>query len=274
MKNPENLKRFVTAVVLGGVILSAILLLQSSMFAIAMGLIAVGGAWEWCQLGPAPVRVGWNIVFIVLIGVGVPALLISPFAMAWVVGVAILWWSFIAVRIVFVGRRLQAPRWPAKKWNALLTIFPAAVGIAGLHAIGTDGPWYVLACFLIVWTTDTCAYMVGRLGGKRLLVPGISPSKTVEGAGGGLVGASIAGFVLYGTLPIEMIFTRLDWMVLVIITAGFSIVGDLTESIYKRAAGVKDSGWVFPGHGGILDRIDSTLASAPVFVAGILLITR
>ena len=71
-----------------------------------------------------------------------------------------------------------------------------------------------------------------------------------------------------------MIFTRLDWMVLAIMTAGFSIIGDLTESIYKRAAGVKDSGWIFPGHGGILDRIDSTLASSPVFVAGILLITR
>ena len=274
MKNTEISKRIVTAVLLGSITLSAILFLQSSMFAIAMGLIAAAGAWEWCQLGRAPVSVGWNIIFIVLIGAGVPGLLIFPFALPWIVGVAILWWSYIAVLIILGGRRSQAPGWQAKKWNALLTIFPAAVAIAGLHATGSDGRWYVLACLLIVWTTDTCAYMVGRLSGKTLLVPGISPAKTVEGAGGGLIGASIAGLVLYGTLPIEMIFTRLDWMVLAIMTAGFSIIGDLTESIYKRAAGVKDSGWIFPGHGGVLDRIDSTLASSPVFVAGILLLTR
>jgi phosphatidate cytidylyltransferase len=272
IKNTEDLKRVVTAILLGSVIVSAILFLQSSMFAIVMGLIAAAGAWEWCQLGRAPVNVGWNIIFIFLIGAGVPVLLIFPFALSWIVGVAIIWWSCVAVLIILNGRRSQTPRWQAKKWNALMTIFPAAFAVSGLHATGSDGRWYVLACLLIVWTTDTCAYMVGRLSGKTLLASGISPAKTVEGAGGGLVGASIAGLVLYGMLPIEMMFTRLDWMVLAIMTAGFSIIGDLTESIYKRTAGVKDSGWIFPGHGGVLDRIDSTLASSPVFVAGILLI--
>jgi phosphatidate cytidylyltransferase len=274
MKNTEYSKRIFTAVLLGSITLSAILFLQSSMFGVAIGLVAAAGAWEWCQLGRAPARVGWNIIFILLIGVGVPGLLIAPFALYWIVGVAVLWWSCIAALIIFGGRRSQAPGWQAKKWNALLAIFPAGVAIAGLHAAGPEGRWYVLACLLIVWTTDTVAYMVGRLSGKTLLVPGISPAKTVEGAGGGLIGASIVGLVLYETLPIEMIFTRLDWMALVIMTAGFSIIGDLTESIYKRAAGVKDSGWIFPGHGGVLDRIDSTLASSPVFVAGILLIAR
>jgi phosphatidate cytidylyltransferase len=274
MKNTENSKRILTAVLLGGVTLSAILFLQSFMFAIAIGLIGAAGAWEWCQLGRAPGKVGWNIVFILLIAAGVPGSLIFPLALPWIVGVAVLWWSGIAALIILGGRRSQAPGWQAKKWNALLTIFPAAVAIAGLHATASDGRWYVLACLLIVWTTDTFAYMVGRLSGKMLLVPGISPAKTVEGAGGGFVGAAIVGLILYGTLPIEMIFTRLDWMILAIMTAGFSIIGDLTESIYKRAAGVKDSGRIFPGHGGVLDRIDSTLASSPVFVAGILLMTR
>ena len=116
--------------------------------------------------------------------------------------------------------------------------------------------------------------MVGRVWGKTLLAPGISPAKTVEGVGGGLIGASIVGLILYETLPTEMIFSRLDWVVLTTVTAGFSVIGDLVESIYKRTADVKDSGWILPGHGGILDRIDSTLASSPVFVAGILLVAR
>jgi len=127
---------------------------------------------------------------------------------------------------------------------------------------------------LIVWTTDTCAYIVGRVCGKTLMAPGISPTKTVEGATGGLIGALIVGLILYETLPTEIVLTRLDWTVLVIVTAGFSVIGDLAESIYKRGAGVKDSGWILPGHGGILDRMDSAFASSPVFVAGVLFAVR
>ena len=116
--------------------------------------------------------------------------------------------------------------------------------------------------------------MVGRAYGKTLLAPRISPAKTVEGVGGGLVGALIVGLILYEILPIDMICTRFYWVVLTLVTASFSVIGDLTESIYKRAAGVKDSGWILPGHGGILDRIDSTCASLPVFVAGMLFAAR
>ena len=274
MINTENSKRIVTAVVLAGVTVAAILFLESFLFAIAVGMVAAAAAWEWCHLGRRVSALGWNIAFIFLVGTGVPVLVMFPPALPWILGIALLWWICTAALITLGRRRSKVPKWQAKKWHALVVIFPAAVGITGLHATGPEGRWYVLACLLIVWTTDTCAYMVGRLSGKTLLVPGISPAKTVEGAGGGLVSAAIAGLILYETLPIEMIFTRLDWVVLAIMTAGFSIIGDLTESIYKRTAGVKDSGWILPGHGGILDRIDSALASSPVFVAGILLIAR
>ena len=274
MIKTENLKRIVTAVLLAGVTVAGILFLETLLFAIAVGLITAAAAWEWCRLGRATVTLGWNIAFILLVGAGVPTLLVFPPALPWILGIALLWWISIAVLIALGRRRSQAPGWQAKKWHALLIIFPAAVAITGLHATGSEGRWYLLACFLIVWTTDTCAYMVGRVCGKTLLAPGISPAKTVEGAGGGLVGALIVGLILYETLPIEMIFPRLDWLVLAIVTAGFSVIGDLTESTYKRTAGVKDSGWILPGHGGILDRIDSTFASSPVFVAGILFAAR
>ena len=274
MIKADNSNRIITAAFLAGVTVTAILLLESLLFAIAVGSIASVAAWEWCRLGRATVALGWNIAFILLVGGGVPVFLFFPLALPWILSIALIWWISVAVLISLSKRRSQTPGWQAKKWHALMSIFPAAVAITGLHATGFDGRWYVVACLLIVWTTDTCAYMVGRLSGKTLLVPGISPAKTVEGAGGGLVSTSIVGLILYETLPIEMIFTRLDWVVLAIVTAGFSIIGDLTESIYKRTAGVKDSGWILPGHGGILDRIDSALASSPVFVAGILFITR
>jgi phosphatidate cytidylyltransferase len=266
----ENIKRVVTGVLLAAAFVSAIVFLESFLFAIAVGLITATAAWEWCSLGQKPVNGGWDILFILSIGVGVPSLLIFPAAVPWVLGIAVVWWIIAGLLIAINRGRMNGFPWRANKWNALLIIFPAGVAITGLHATGPGGSWYVLACLLIVWTTDTCAYMVGRAWGKRLLAPEISPAKTIEGAGGGLIGASIVGLVLYEILPTEMIFTRFDWVALVIVTSGFSIIGDLSESIYKRAAGVKDSGWILPGHGGILDRIDSTFSSAPVFVAGIL----
>jgi len=274
MIKTENSKRIVTAALLAGATVAAILLLEPLLFAIVVGLIAAGATWEWCQLGRATNALSWNIAFLLLIGAGVPVLLIFPTALPWIIGVALLWWVSIAVLIVLGGRGSQAPTWQPKKWLALLIIFPAAVAITGLHATDSAGRWYVLACFLIVWTTDTCAYMVGRLWGKTLLAPAISPAKTVEGVLGGLAGAFIVGLILYETLPIAMVFSYLDWLVLTIVTALFSVIGDLTESTYKRTAGVKDSGWILPGHGGILDRIDSIFASSPVFVVGILVAAR
>ena len=214
IKNSGNSKRIVTAVLLGGIILSAILFLQSHMFAITIGLIAAVGAWEWCHLGRTTVVLGSNFVFILLIALGSPSVLVFPTILPWILSVALVWWVSIAALMVLGGRGTQTPRWQAKKWHALFVIFPAAAAISGLHATGSEGCWYVLACLLIVWTTDTCAYMVGRVFGKTLLAPEISPAKTVEGAGGGLVGAVIVGLILYETLPIEMSFSRLGWVVL------------------------------------------------------------
>ena len=209
MIKAENIKRIVTAVLLAVVTVAAILLLESVLFSIVVGLIAVAAAWEWCQLGGTRDSLGWNIAFISLVGAGVPSFLIFPPALPWVLGIALFWWTSTAVLIGLGGWWSQTPRWKAKKWHAVLVIFPAAVAITGLHAKGSGGVWYVLACLLIVWTTDTCAYMVGRVFGKTLLAPGISPAKTVEGATGGVVGASIVGLILYEVLPIEMISPRL-----------------------------------------------------------------
>ena len=123
----------------------------------------------------------------------------------------------------------------------------------------------------MTWAADTGAYFVGRAWGKHLLAERVSPKKTWEGFCGGLVLALIVGVAGSYLLPIDFAQRILIW-VLALVAALFSVLGDLLESLLKRQSGVKDSGWLLPGHGGILDRIDSMLPAVTVFVLGMLLL--
>jgi len=125
----------------------------------------------------------------------------------------------------------------------------------------TDGFWFVIYLFIVIWSTDTGAYFSGRFFGKTKLAPLISPKKTVEGAIGGLL------FSLMAALIYNWVFQIFALPVLLAATLLISClgqIGDLVESSFKRLAGVKDSGQIIPGHGGILDRFDSTILTAPV----------
>ena len=135
-----------------------------------------------------------------------------------------------------------------------IVIVPAALALAILE------PAEVLAVLVLVWIADTAAYFVGRAYGRRKLAPSISPGKTWEGAAGGVGGALIYAILL------SLFGGRAWWAYLAIalVLAVLSIVGDLFESAAKRQAGVKDSGTTLPGHGGIMDRIDSATATLPI----------
>jgi len=122
--------------------------------------------------------------------------------------------------------------------------------------------------FLIVWLADTGAYFCGRAWGRRKLAPMISPGKTIEGAVGGIVAAGVFAAFVAWWIGAEA-NCSLAWLAVSIVTSLFSVIGDLWESRMKRIAGVKDSGSMLPGHGGVLDRIDSVTAAAPLFVTGL-----
>jgi phosphatidate cytidylyltransferase len=146
----------------------------------------------------------------------------------------------------------------------LILLIPAWSGLVDLHKAS---PWWLMYLFTLVWGADTGAYFAGRALGKNKLAPAVSPGKTIEGMVGGLVltmGIMVA-VGIYRELP-GLRFVAFAGLSLLTVLA--SVLGDLVESMVKRHAGVKDSGNIFPGHGGALDRIDSLTAAAPVFALG------
>ena len=146
-----------------------------------------------------------------------------------------------------------------------LALIPAWLILSYMHGSSAYGPALSLSIFVIVWAADVGAYLVGRTIGRVKLAPEISPGKTWEGAIGGLIAATIAAALVATLLGLPL-------AVFVGVAAAatmLSVVGDLTVSMFKRYVGVKDSGRLLPGHGGILDRIDSLCAAVPLLYAGL-----
>lgn len=191
-----------------------------------------------------------------------------------VLAVGVLWWLLAAIWLrgypaFFAGGKI--PQFPAICVGALV-LLPAFLGILTLHEAPHDGPLRVFLLLILIWAADSGAYFAGHQFGKRKLAPHISPGKTIEGAVGGLVAAGAvavaAGFLVFDLQGRAFA----GFVVLCLLVAGLSIVGDLTISMFKRQAKVKDTGTILPGHGGALDRLDSVLAASPVLALGLRLL--
>lgn len=226
----------------------------SPFFDVLAALFAGVMAWEWETMARG--RFGRAGIFIALVGMGA-ILLVAHHPVAAVLAVG-------GGAAVVGGLKKGGGLRPA---IGLLYIAWPCTALVWLRAV--HGWETMLWLFLVVWATDTGAYGVGRwLGGPRL-APTISPGKTWSGAVGGLVAAMGTGGMMAGVLDLP------GWWIVALISVGVSGVaqsGDLIESKIKRHFGVKDSGWIIPGHGGVFDRVDGILAAAPV-VAGAVLIS-
>ena len=265
--------RILTAVVLIPAVLAALFLLPPLAWGcLALAIIALG-AVEWAKLvGLSSAARSLFVASVAVIGV---ALLVAPaaqFARGWpdgvviaVCGLASLFW--IAVATPWVVRRWPTQRPAVMAVVGLVVLLGAWMAIVQLQA---RSPWLVLAAMAIVWIADTAAYFAGRAFGKRKLAPAVSPGKSWEGVYGAWVAVAIyawvlsrfaadAGFRLEAT-PAAIV----AWIAFVVALASISVVGDLFESLLKRHAGVKDSGSLLPGHGGVLDRTDALLAAMPI----------
>ena len=263
-------QRAVTAVSLAILTTVMIAFFSTKVFAFGVGFLLTIAAWEWCRLENRGTVVWRDVFFSCAIGIAVPVVSTFFMVLEWILGVSLLWWMYLSAKMILSWTGKRAMRWHARRWNGLLLIFPAGIAVVGLHSLFPEGRWYLLVGLIVIWTTDTSAYLAGRIYGNRLLAPNISPKKNIEGVLGGFAGAVLSGLLMYQLLPTVLTISLFEWILLIAVTAIFSVIGDLTESAYKRGAGVKDSGRILPGHGGVLDRLDSSFAAMPVFVMGLL----
>lgn len=257
-------KRIITALILGSAVTIAILFFSTPVAAAVLGLLFVAGAWEWAGL--ARLQPGVRLVYV---GVFLAAMLLAPW---WVLSrevvalaliIAIVWWIIALIAVLTYPRSLPLTLVAIAGFAALL---PAWAALTHVHEATERGPGLTMTVLAIVWSADTGAYFTGRSIGRTKLAPHVSPGKTWEGVAGGVAVAAcvtaVAAFLL--DLPMAPL------VAVGIVTALISVLGDLTVSIGKRNVDLKDSGNLLPGHGGMLDRIDSLTAAAPAFVLGLL----
>jgi phosphatidate cytidylyltransferase len=273
------LPRVITAVALLALLLPSLLMATPWPFALLTLLLIAAAGWEWSRLN--------GVAAVAAVGPGVLLALAGLWAVrnASVVSVpATLWWGaamawLVVGTLALHGGPAHWMRWPAALRLALGLLALGAAWLALAHA-RTVGVNFLLSVLCLVWAADIGAYFAGRRFGRRKLAPTISPGKSWEGVAGGAV-AALALAALWVLLIdrrwavdsaslYTQWFDRFGWLGLLPLTlllVGFSVAGDLFESLVKRAAGAKDSSRLLPGHGGVLDRVDALLPVLPVAMA-------
>ena len=255
--------RVLTALVLAPLLLALIVYAPLPLFALVIGIVAVIGALEWVPLAGVP-GTGSAVCGAVLAATLCAALWFVPsLGVPLLIGVCI-WWALALVCVASFPKRTGWDRPHVLLPSGLLVISTAWLGIVDLRA-DRRGAFVLVFLLFVVWFADIGAYFAGRAFGRRKLAPAVSPGKTWEGALGGTILAIIAGLVMSRWTPATGNLSSLSVVIACIAIVFVSVLGDLTESMLKRQRGVKDSGTLLPGHGGVLDRIDSLLSTAPLW---------
>ncbi len=284
-------QRILTACILAAVVISAVFLLPTLYFYLFIAIIVLIAGWEWTGLSETD---GIADKFLFQIGLILPMLFVTFWtqileitaeifeypeiknfsgALEWLVIGPVLYWVMMMFLIRNVSDELLKIK--LKKsyqlfigWFVLISAWMFLTKLRAYY--GSEAVMYFL---LLIWIADIAAYFSGKKFGKDKLAPSISPGKTVQGMYGAMLSAVMSAviLILYYGYPLLM---ATDFILLSILTVLVSIYGDLFFSLVKRRKGVKDSGFILPGHGGLLDRIDSVIAAAPFYYAGVILIGR
>ncbi len=271
-------QRIITAVILAPLVVAGIFLLPLPSFIIALAIIALIGFWEWTQFVEQPSRLlklipgvavgALSFYLLPFDSINLDTVVDSHFAMLCLGAV---WWVVASILAITYPRSADLWRSSSILRHAfgILTILPFFWSVVLLRAenMTTDvyhGAKLVLFVCILVWVADSGAYFAGKSFGKHKMAPRVSPNKTIEGLIGGVIAALVAGWFAAKWFDIQF-SSYAALFITTLLTVVISVLGDLVESMFKRVSGIKDSGNIIPGHGGVLDRIDSLTAAFPIF---------
>lgn len=270
-------QRVITGVIAALSLIAAIYALPGGWLAALLGVVVVLGAHEWARL--AGLQVSWHkLVYAALF---IPAMYIGVSTVGLYSGAAQLdvlrnllvvacsfWALALLWAVSYPGSALIWGSVPVRLLMGALVLLPAWLSLAWLREL-EHGRWLLVYVIVLVCVNDIAAYFAGRAWGRGKLLPKVSPGKTWAGFYGGLAGGVAAAAAVGVYVGLESSWL-MPWIVVGAIAVLAGILGDLIESMVKRHRGVKDSGTLLPGHGGVLDRIDSITAAAPVFALGLI----
>jgi phosphatidate cytidylyltransferase len=266
--------RVITATILLALLLAALFVLPPAAWAVLIVVMVMQGAAEWSRLSGlsgGKANIYWGLTLLLMLGLlwmdaGTTEALRFQIHLA-VYAVSAMLWLIVVPIWLMVGWKVRQPVLMALTGWAVLV--PTGLAMLDMRAAS---PWILLFVMCLVWVADIAAYFAGRKFGKRKLAPSISPGKTWEGVAGALLGVSVYVVLAWSFSPdfahrevLPILLLASWWWV------GLAVIGDLFESAIKRQAGVKDSGALLPGHGGLLDRIDALTSTLPLAALAMLL---
>lgn len=262
-------QRIITAVILAPIFIFLIFFLSPVWFSVFTAVVMLAATWEWTnliQLRTLAARFGYLFLMLALLFLSLFIPLMTLFVLTFA------WW---VLALILVVNYPSGGHWWRKGhfWRGFMgcvVLVPCWVALNYIRS-QDDGIYILLFLFILIWGADTAAYVVGKRFGRHKLAPLVSPGKSIEGLVGALIGAVVIAFAaqMLAQIPSGLWL----WGVgLSIVTVMFSVEGDLFESMLKREAGLKDSGKLLPGHGGLLDRIDSLTSAAPIFTLGAIIL--
>lgn len=271
--------RVLTAFVLGPFILWSVVAFSHRALAIELALILMLGAWEWArisginnQLARTSYSLVVGLMFVLLTylmhnNINLLEIVLYITTSWWVISLG---WLFVTEKSgLKVADKYSCAVITRNLLIGVLVLAGSFVSITGMHQSEDYGAYFILTLLILIWVADTAAYFSGKAFGKHKLAVSISPGKTWEGVFGALIATIIVAVIIAWYFDFSN-FNTVLFVFIAVVSIIFSVVGDLLESMFKRKANVKDSSRVLPGHGGILDRIDSLIAAAPFYFLGLL----
>jgi phosphatidate cytidylyltransferase len=264
--------RIVAALVMAPIAIGAVLFLPTPYLAVAFAALLLIALWEWSALSgltdiiPKALYLLGNALMMMALAWGSGR---GLFALKLISLIGVAWWCVVLLwlwRLDFAKTDTAINR-SIKLMAGSLSVIPAWCALSWLHGSTSNGPYWALYAVAIASVADSGAYFAGVSFGKHKLAPRISPGKTWEGVAGGIFAIALMSMAATPLLGLKwnMLHALLG---ITLVATLFSIAGDLFESLMKRHSGFKDSSDLIPGHGGLMDRLDSVLAALPIFVIG------